>query len=441
MVFPTERLVVVSAGPRSSPLALREALFMEGDELPLFLARLRKGGVAQAVVVSTCDRTEVQAVEDDPARAVEAIVAALAERSGRVGAELRAELSVLRGAEAVGHVFALAASLDSLVVGEPQVLGQIKESHRVAAASGMVGRGLETLLQGAYQVAKRVRSETAIGEKPVSIASAAIGLARDLFGDIAGLAGLVIGEGEMGDLLVEGFRQAGLGRLVATAPAPARAAALARRLDCHEAPFEALARALAEADVVLSAVGSRRYIITVEMVEAALKARRRRPVFLVDGGIPGDVEPAVGRLEDAFLFDLADLEKAAWEGRAEREAAAREARAIVAAGVEAFLRGQAARVAVPLVSALRSHFEAVRRDVLAEGARDPEEATRRLVNRLLHAPSDALRELAGGGEAEVASLDALVRRLFRLRAEEAAAEPEGQAADADAAGPRRRDQG
>jgi glutamyl-tRNA reductase len=283
----------------------------------------------------------------------------------------------------------------------------------------MVGRELESLLQAAYATAKRARSETAIGEKPVSIAAAAVQLARDLHGDLEPLSALVIGAGEMGDLLVEGFRQAGLTRLIATAPTPARAEALARHLDCHEAPFEALAETLAGTDIVLTALGSRRYLLSVEVVEAALKARRRRPILVVDGGIPGDVEPAVGRLEDAFLFDLADLEKVAWRGMAEREQAAAEARAIVEAGVESFLHGQLARSAVPVLRALRAHFEEVRREVLDDGpAHDAGEATRRLVNRLLHLPSESLRGIAAARDLDLDQAEALIRRLFRLGAED-----------------------
>jgi glutamyl-tRNA reductase len=258
-------------------------------------------------------------------------------------------------------------------------------------------------------------------------------LARDLHGDLEALTGLVIGAGEMGDILVEGFRQAGLTRLVATARTPARSEALARHLDCHEVPFEDLAETLAGADIVLTAVGSRRYPVSAEMIEAALRVRRHRPMFLVDGGIPGDVDPAAGRLEDAFLFDLADLEKVAWQGMAEREQAATEARAIVEAGVEAFVHGQLARSAVPLLRALRDHFEEVRRQVLeGDPVRDAGEVTRRLVNRLLHSPSESLRDIAA--ERDLDQAEAVIRRLFGLAPEET----EGSGAD-EGEEPRRRE--
>jgi glutamyl-tRNA reductase len=320
---------------------------------------------------------------------------------------------VLSGTEAVRHAFAVTSALDSLVIGEPHVMGQVKVAHRLARDAGTCGPDLDAVLQAAFGVAKRVRSDTAIGEGPVSIAAAAVQLARDLHGDLKNCQGLLVGAGDMGELVAESLLAAGLRKLLVTAPRQGRAEALARTLDCAALPFEDLREALAGADIVLTAVGARTVAVTAEMVAGALKKRRRKPIFLVDAGIPGDVEPAVNREENAFLYDLGDLEKVALEGRATREAAARAAWSIVEAEVAAFVKGRAARAAVPAIVALRQRFEETRETVLAEAGGDAAEATRLLINRLLHAPSEAMKDIAAEG-AEWQAMEKTLRRLFKL---------------------------
>jgi glutamyl-tRNA reductase len=408
------RLVVVGANHRSSSLALRDRLFVEDAAVGAFLARLRAAGVAEGLVLSTCDRVEVQAADDHPAEAGPRIVETLAAHAGLATADIRGQLYTLTGAEAVRHVFAVTASLDSLMIGEPQVLGQVKACHRLARDAGTVGPDLEVLLQAAYATAKRVRSETAVGERPVSIAAAAVQLARDVHGDLDRCAGVFIGVGDMGELVVQGLTAAGLGHLTVTHPTPARAEAAARALGCHVAPFDGLADLLAKADVVLTSVSTRSHVLTADMVQGALKKRRRKPMFIVDAGIPGDVEPAVNRIEDVFLYDLNDLERVAMEGRATRETEARAAWRIVEEEAATFLRGRAERAAVPTVSELRQHAERLREQAVADAAGDADKATRLLASRLLHAPSEVLRELAAAGGEEWMAAERLLRRLFRL---------------------------
>jgi len=393
---PPGRPLIVGANHRSSSLALRDGLFVEDAEAPAFLARLRAGGIGEALVLSTCDRVEVQAIHADREAAVRAVTAALAERAGVAAADLSPQLYVHWDQDAVRHIFTVTASLDSQVIGEPQVLGQVKASHRIAREAGMTGSVLEALLQAAYGAAKRVRSETAIGERPVSIAAAAVQLARDLHGDLGRCAGLLIGAGEMGELVAGELRKGGLRELTVIHPTEARAQAAARGLDCHFAPYGDMARLLPAADVVLAALGRRQHVLSADMVRAALRQRRHRPVFVVDAGIPGDVEPAVNRIDEAFLYDLGDLERVAMEGRANREAEARAAWRIVDDEVAAFLHGRAERAAAPALTRLRAHFEAIRAGVLDDAGGDAERATRLLVNRLLHGPSRAMRALAAG---------------------------------------------
>ena len=414
-----DRFIVVGVDHRTGALDLRDRLFIDDGAAPEFLRRLIEIGIAQAVVLSTCDRVEVVAVALD-ADASDRIASVLAAQAGIETASLRDRLVVRRGADALRHLFAVAASLESQIVGEPQVLGQVKAAHRIARDAGAVGGELEAVLQAAYGAAKRVRTETAIGAGPVSIAAAARRVANDVHGDLDRCVGLLIGAGDMGELIVGEFMTAGLKDMTVVHPTAGRAAALAARLDCHTAVIDDLARLLPTADIVVTALGTRRHVLTAERVGLALQARKRRPVFLIDAAVPGDVEPAVNRLDGAFLYDLIDLERVATEGRQGRQAEADTAWRIVGDEVTALVRGHAERTAVPSLIALRRHFESARRQALAAAGGDAEEATRLLVNRLLHGPSEEMRAVAAASLAasdsagEWEQLDMTIRRLFRL---------------------------
>ena len=409
----SHRLVVVGANHRSASLSLRDALFVDDAVAPAFLEGLKRAGLAEALVLATCDRVEVWAEDIDPVHAARLVGAALAAKAGLEPAILSPHLYTLSGGDAVRHGFTVTASLDSLVIGEPHVAGQVKAAHRLARDAGCCGGELDHFLQAAFAVAKRVRSETSIGEGPVSIAAAAVQTARDLHGDLGGMRALLVGTGEMGELVAESLLAAGLKDISVTAPRAARAEAVAKSLEGHVLSFEDLRDSLAAYDVVLTCVGARTVSVTSDMVTNALKKRRRKPVFLVDAGIPGDIEPAVNRVDGAFLYDLADLEKVALEGRATREAAARAARDIVEAEAQAFLKGRAARAAVPAIIALRACFDDAREQVLAEAGGDAALATRLLINRLLHAPSEAMKNTASEG-AEWRAMEKTLRNLFRL---------------------------
>ena len=405
--------LVVGANHRSSTATTRDRLFVEAAGVPAFLDRLRDAGLTQAVLLATCDRIEVQAADADPDRAAQAIVAALAGQGGMSEDAVAAETYRLDGRAAVRHIFSVAASLDSQMPGEPQVLGQVKESHRTSRGVGMSGTELDSALEAAYSTAKKVRTQTAIGERPVSIAAAAERLAQGVHGALDRCAGLLVAGSDMGELVAEHLRAGGLGQLVVTSRNPARAEILARGWSCHHAPFETLDALLAQADIVITAVASGRFLITREMVVEALAARRQKPIFLIDTGVPGDIEPAVIVVEGAFLYDLDDLEGVAMEGLAGRGAAAAEAAAIVDRDVDDYFRDRASRRAAPAVAALRARFEAERRRVLNEvDNSDAQQATRLLINRLLHAPSATLRDMARRGEIDEAAAAALLDRLF-----------------------------
>jgi glutamyl-tRNA reductase len=409
-------LLVIGTNHRTSPLALRDRFALIEAELPAALDTLRGAGLGEAVLIATCDRVELITAGGDGERAAGRFIDFLAERTGFAAGAIAACVYRYEGGAALRHLFAVASALDALVIGEPQVLGQVKAAHRLAAELGLAGAALETAFSAAYAAARRVRRETRIAERPVSIAAAALQLARDIHGDLDRSAALLIGPGEMGELIAEQFRRAGLARLVVCGP-PARAERAAQRFGCNRLPLDELDDALAAADIVIASLGSGRATLTVPRVAAVLRRRPRRPIFVIDAAVPADAEPAVNDLDGAFLYDLGDLERAALAGRAVREAASAEAWRVIDAELAAFAERRAARRAVPAVVALRRHVEALRRQALAEACGDAEAATRLLANRLLHDPSEVLRALAGASPGESAAIEELVRRLFRLSGE------------------------
>jgi len=364
------------------------------------------------VFIATCDRVELWTRDGDDVALFAPLVAAraLCPEAGIAAASYR-----LEGEAALKHLFAVASALDSTVLGEPHVLGQVRAAYRAAAARGLVGPTLERAFLAAFACARRVRRDTRIAERPVSLAAAALDLAHGIHGDIDRTAALLLGPAEMGELMAEQFQRAGLQRLVLCGP-PGRADRAAQRLGCNVAPLDELDEALAAADIVIAALGSGRTVLTPARIAAALRRRPARPMFVIDAAIPADADPAINALDGVFLYDLADLERAAIAGRATRAAAAGEAWRIVEDELAAYRAKGAALRAVPAVVTLRRHFERVRAEVMEERGLDAEAATRLLVNRLLHDPSEALRDLAGEGDA--AAMEAVLRRLFRLADEE-----------------------
>jgi glutamyl-tRNA reductase len=407
------RLTVIGANHRSASLGLRDQLFIDDAASADFLVDLKRRGLHEALVLSTCDRVEVWASHVDADAVHGQVAESLAVRTGMPVAALTGQLYRHDGPDAVRHCFAVTASLDSLIIGEPHVLGQVKAAHRLARDAATCGPELEAVLQAAFNAAKRIRSETRIGEGPVSIAAAAVQIARDLHGDLSRCTALLVGAADMGELVAESLQAAGIGRLLVTAPRASRAEALAVTLNANVVGFDALRDMLADADLVVCSVGTRAITITAEMMNAALKKRRRKPVFVVDAGIPGDVEPAVNRVDGAFLYDLADLEKVALEGRSAREQAARAAWAMLEDEVGGFLRGRAARVAVPAIISLRQRCDEIRDGVLAENPANADDATRLLLNRLLHAPTEVMKSVAADGP-EWQAMEKTLRKLFRL---------------------------
>lgn len=402
--------LVVGAEHKRAPMLLRERLQGDESDALRLLSRCREMGLDQAMVLATCDRCEVWAAVSDDTRAAADIAALIAEAAGGPASDIAPQLHYLTDSAALRYVFAVAASLESQVIGEPQVLGQVKEAYRLASRAGMSGSTLDAILQATLGTAKRVRSDTDIAAQSVSMAACVVKLGRQVHGKLDKAGALLLGDGDLGDLVADHLTEAGIKRWSVVHPTPLRARELANRRQAHAASLEGLEQALADADILVAALDSLSYVVTAPMIDAALKKRRHRPMLLIDLAIPGDVDPAIDAIDDAFRYGFDDLERLAMSGRQEREQAVQAAYAIVDAELGQFMRVQEERGASDLVSSLRAHFEAERLAVLTENPQmDTAEVTRRLVNRLLHRPITALRQ----GQPEK-SLDEAARRLFGL---------------------------
>ncbi|MBF0356262.1 MAG: glutamyl-tRNA reductase [Alphaproteobacteria bacterium] len=401
--------ILVGANHRSAPLSMRDILFAEDGEIPVILQTL---GLDQALYLATCDRVEIITF-GDPDVLIPQCQAFLANRACVELSAIKSQTYALTSEAVVRHLIGVASGLDSLVIGEPQVLGQVKAAHRLARESGRLGSELEALLQAVFGAAKKVRAETAIGEKPVSMAAAAVAVARDMFGDFSAVSAVLLGDGDMGQMAVEGFLKAGVQNFLVSAPRPARALAVSRLFEIPSAPFDDLVWLLAQADIALVALSAPMIAIDAARVQAALKKRKRKPMLILDLSVPGDVDPAVERVEDAFLYSLEDLERVAEEGLTHRAREAGAAWELVDRETQSFLKARQGREAVPAIVKLRGHFESERERALKEAGNDAERATQLMMNRLLHAPSEALRRIENPAAAE-----RLLESLFRLNDEE-----------------------
>ena len=405
--MPTSKtFLVVGAEHKQAPELLRDRLQgTEADQMRL-IAACRAAGLDQAAVLATCDRCEVWAAVDDAGAVAPKLAVLIAEAAALPVAQVAPQLHLLTGPEALRYVFAVAASLESQIVGEPQVLAQVKDAHRLASRAGMLGTELDAVFRSALQVGKRVRSETEIAQESVSMAACVIALCRQVFGNLAEISGLILGDGELGEFVMQQLMEAGLTRWTIAHRSIERAEAWAlRHRGAHATTLAELDRLLPSADVTLGALDGAQIALRKDQVKAAIRARRRAPMLLIDLAVPGDIDPQVNDVDDAFLYGLDDLERLAMRGRHEREAATKAAWTIVGEAVATFARESEARSAAPALAALKAHFDAEREKLLAEQpGLDAAEATRRLINRLLHRPMTVLKDKAPDPDLEAAAL-------------------------------------
>ncbi len=424
----------------TAPVDVREQAALHGDDLETAVRRAAEvAGRGEALIVSTCNRVELYvAAQGDAAasseRARQAMECVLSDVRRLDPNALRPHLYAHGGEAAVRHLFRVAASLDSLVVGEPQILGQVKDAWQVASKVGTVGNVLSRALPRAFAAAKRVRSETEVARSAASVASAAVELGQHIFGELRGKEVLVVGAGKMGDLAARHLVSAGAWPLAVINRTLARGQALAERIGGNAWPWEQMAQLLTTVDIVLCSTGAPEPVIRREMVHKAMKARRGRWLCFIDIAVPRDVEPEVGELENVYLYDVDALSQLVDEHLSDRRKAAEEAESIVAEEVARFIAAERSLGVVPTIKALRERFMEVARAEAArtlgkmDGAseRERKEIERladSIINKLLHAPLTALKR-----ESDSDALAAAVRTLFALDEGEASgAEPKAGA--------------
>ncbi len=426
-----DRLVLVGLSHQTAPVAVRERLARLGDDLARTLSSL-KGlpAVSEGMVLSTCNRVELYGAGEPAARVASSLRDLL--RSQGLDGPADGYLYERQGEDAARHLFRVAASLDSMVLGEPQILGQLKDAFQAATSAGVTGDCLHRTVGRAFAVAKRVRTETDVGRNAVSMSYAAVELARKIFASLEGKRVLLVGAGEMATLAARHLMAQGIGELVIANRSEEHAGQLAAELGKGTVrPLEALADLLAEVDVVLSAVGGDAPLVTRAMVARAVKARRFRPLFLVDLAVPRSVEPSAGELANVYLKDVDDIGAAVRQNAERRAGEAQRAEAIIDGEVRDLARVLRGRSAVPVLADLRrmgdavAHVEVERTLAQIGGALDErqresvEAMARAIVNKILHEPTTRLRRAAElGVEAELA--DAMAR-LFALGDEAPAA--------------------
>lgn len=407
--------IVVGTSFRSGSMGLRDRLVIEDASIPDVSSRLFDAGVTQAILLSTCDRVEVQAVHHDAETARHAILSTLAGHAEVERSDLAEQTYTLVGEDALRHMIKVASSLDSQVIGEPQVLGQVKAAHRLAENAGMVHGELQSLLRAVYAAAKRVRTETKIGEFPVSIAAAAGQLAGKVHGNLDRCRVLLLGDGDMGELVARHLKNIGAGRLVVSHPADRRAEKFAIRLGCHAASWSRLSQSLTDAEIVITSIGHREHSLSYDMMAGMVKSRHYRHTFAIDLAFPGDIDPAVNRIDEVFLYTLSDLEHVTAEGLSMRGREARHAESIVEEEIRRMGKSRAERSAAPALVRLRQHVDRIREQALSDAGGDAGRATSLLANRLLHNPTIVLREIgAQQDREELQSAETLLERLFSL---------------------------
>ncbi len=403
-------ILVFGVNHRTAPIDVREQVALDAGQLPSALAgALEAAGSAEAVILSTCNRTEFYLAGEHLSQ--EAMRRWLVAFKGLDPTAVGGHFYALEDAAAVRHALRVACGLDSMVLGEPQILGQLKQAYETSVSGKAIGKTLGKLMQYAFSVAKKVRTETAIGQTPVSVAYAAVRLARQIHGDLGTRTALLIGAGDTISLVAAHLRRQGIGQMIIANRTLARSEELAREVNATAVPFTELAQHLPAADIVVTSTASRLPILTRDAVQAAVKARRYAPVFIVDLAVPRDVEPAVAKLDDVYLYTVDDLNNVITENMELRAAAAVQAEEIVNLHAQGFLDWLQSLDGNATIVRYREQAEAVREELLQKAqarlAKGEDAAAvlkslaHGLTNRLIHPPTAKIREASIEGRQEL----------------------------------------
>jgi glutamyl-tRNA reductase len=417
------RLFAVGISHRTAPVELRECLDFSRRGLDAALEALGARNLArEAVVLSTCNRAEIYATAGSEG-AAESCSRFIADYHGVPWDTVAPHVVMYRGSQAADHLFRVAAGLDSLVVGEPQILGQVKSAYAAAAGRKVTGALTNRLFTSAFTVGKRVRTETRLGEGAVSVSYAAIALAKKIFGELKGLNVLILGAGEMAKLTGVHLQAQQVKQLAIASRTLQSAETLARSLGGRAVPWAGIGGALSDADIVVTATGSTEQVLTRPRVEEAMRPRRARPLFIIDIAVPRDVDPTVARLDQVFLYDIDDLQTIVQENLSRRATEIERAEAIVREEVDRFGAWMQSREVLPTVIALRERFDAIRQAELKrlESKLAPlspdararvDEVTHLIVEKLLLTPTEQLKSTRD--ETLAVTYAEAVHRLFAL---------------------------
>jgi len=418
-------ILTVGMNHNTAPVEIRERLHVAEAELPTLLELLGKEpSVLERMVLSTCNRVETYLVTDDPEEAQATIPQRLAEWSRTPIALFEKSLYLYRHDGAVRHAFRVASSLDSMVIGESQILSQVKAAYQTALAHEATGPILNTLIARALGVAKKVRTETGIGESPVSVPSAAIGLAKKIFGDLTGRTVLILGAGKMSELAARHLFGEGVRSLLVSNRNFERATEVAERLQGRAVRFDQVRQEMLHADIVISSTTAPHYLLHRSDMDDIIRLRRNRPIFLIDIAVPRDIDPEVNHIDNVYLYDIDDLEGVVATHRLERQREAEQAELIIDREVKNFMRWQKSLEVVPTIVTLRRHLEGIRETELEKALSRlqdltpaQQEAVRALaqgiVNKILHHPTTELKRQSINREGPL-YVNAL-RRLFGLQ--------------------------
>jgi glutamyl-tRNA reductase len=416
---------LIGVNHRTAPLEVRERLAFSEKRLPQALERLAAhAGVKEGLIVSTCNRVELLARCKNGGADLRGF---LHEYFGADHSEYDRYLYEFKDADAIRHMFRVTASLDSMVVGEPQILGQVKEAYAVARAVGTVNAQLDALVTRAFAVAKKVRTETAVASSAVSVASVAVDLAQKIFGDLKGRSVYLVGAGKMCELAARHLVAHGAGTIFVANRTHERAQALAEKFSGQAIRFDELYETADRADIVLTSTGAPVTIFKREHVERFMSRRKNRPMFFIDIAVPRDVDPTVNEIDGVFVYDIDDLQQVVASHMSDRTREARKAEDIIAVEVDRFLAQLRTADVVPTIVSLQEHLETIRqaeidrvRGRLGELSAEQELAvdamTKGIINKIMHTPITALKSAAR--EQEATTVIDLVRRLFNLQQKE-----------------------
>lgn len=404
------KIVLWGVNHKTAPVELREKMAIAADQLPEVTRQLLQApGTRECMILSTCNRVEFVAFHEDGKATLADVLAFLEQQFSIDSASLRPHLYEYRERDAVSHLFRVASSLDSMVVGEPQILGQVKESFAVAQSVGAVRASLDKLMRMTLVVAKKVRTETRIGSSSVSIASTAVDLAKRIYGSLEGRQVLLVGAGKMSELAARHLLQHGTAPIMVANRTFERAVSLAQKHQGQAIRFEDLHANASRADIIITSTGSSQPIFEPEHVQKMLHKRRNQPIFFVDIAVPRDVDPRVNKLDSVFLYDIDDLQSVAASNLATRGREAEKAERIVAEEVDRFQEGQRALNVVPAIIEIQKTFEETRQSEnrrmqaklqsLSGDQRAAVDAlTRGLMNKYLHQTLAAIKTAAREGD-------------------------------------------